>query len=331
MMGSTKIAFPGLGIEEFTVKRVAFEIFGHPVAWYGIIIAIGMLVAVSYIMYRTREYKGITVDDVVDFALFVIIFGVIGARLYYVIFDPTPNYSSFIDVIAIWEGGLAIYGGIIAGAATAMIVCRVKKIHIPCFFDMLAPAVMIAQAIGRWGNFVNGEAHGGETDAFIRMQLNGVCVHPTFLYESLWNILGFVLLNVLYRRRKFDGQVVLGYLAWYGLGRAIIEGLRTDSLYIGPIRVSQLVGILSFVIATGAMIYFLVTGRAKLYESASYKEGKELTAEKTEPMSVIEWVKGIFGKKKTEDAMGEDDADGDSEPTDTDDEEKSETTDKGEQ
>lgn len=324
MMGSTKIAFPGLGIEEFTLDRVAFEVFGHPVAWYGVIIAFGMLVAISYIMFRTREYKGITVDDVIDFALFVIIFGVIGARLYYVIFDPTPNYHSFIDVIAIWEGGLAIYGGIIAGAVTAMTVCKVKKIHIPCFFDMLAPAVMIAQAIGRWGNFVNGEAHGGVTDSFIRMQLNGVCVHPTFLYESLWNVLGFVLLNVLYRRRKFDGQVVLGYLAWYGLGRAIIEGLRTDSLYIGPLRVSQLVGILSFVIATGFMIYFLVSGKAHLYESASYKEGGEAVAEKTENESLIEWIKGIFIKKKAEKT-----ADTEEKADDEGSEEKEETLDEG--
>ena len=270
-MGSSKIAFPGLGIDEFTVERVAFEIFGRPVAWYGIIIAFGMMVAIAYVMYRTREYKGIKSDDIIDFALFIIIFGVIGARLYYVIFDPTPNYDSFIDVIAIWEGGLAIYGGIIAGAATAMIVCLVKKIRIPCFFDMLAPAVMIAQAIGRWGNFINGEAHGGETDIFIRMQLNGVCVHPTFLYESLWNILGFVLLNILYRRRRFDGQIVLGYLAWYGLGRGFIEGLRTDSLYIGPLRVSQLVGFVSFALALGAMLIFLFVKKAPRYASARYK------------------------------------------------------------
>lgn len=270
-MGSSKIAFPGLGIDEFTVERVAFEIFGRPVAWYGIIIAFGMMVAIAYVMYRTREYKGIKSDDIIDFALFIIIFGVIGARLYYVIFDPTPNYDSFIDVIAIWEGGLAIYGGIIAGAVTAMIVCLVKKIRIPCFFDMLAPAVMIAQAIGRWGNFINGEAHGGGTDIFIRMQLNGVCVHPTFLYESLWNILGFVLLNILYRRRRFDGQIVLGYLAWYGLGRGFIEGLRTDSLYIGPLRVSQLVGFVSFALALGAMLIFLFVKKAPIYASARYK------------------------------------------------------------
>ena len=298
-----KIAFPGLGIGEFTVNEVAFTIFGRDVAWYGVIIAIGMVIAVGYIMWRTTQYKGIKPDDVIDFALFVIVFGVIGARLYYVIFDPTPSYHSFIDVIAIWEGGLAIYGGIIAGAITAIIVCLVKKIHIPCFFDMLAPAVMIAQSIGRWGNFVNGEAYGGVTDIFIRMELNGVCVHPTFLYESLWNLVGFILLNVFYNKRKFDGQIVLGYLTWYGLGRGFIEGLRTDSLYIGPLRVSQLVGFISFAVALGIMIYFLITKKAPKYASASYREGadEENTSEGNFDISQItDKVKGFFARFKKE-------------------------------
>ncbi len=266
-----EIGFPGLGIDAFEVDRVAFTLFGREVAWYGVIIAIGMLVAVGYVMWRTKEYKGIKPDDIIDYALFLIVFGVIGARLYYVIFDPTPHYESFIDVIAIWEGGLAIYGGIIAGAITAIVVCLIKKVRIPCFFDMLAPAVMIAQAIGRWGNFVNGEAYGDITDIFIRMELNGVCVHPTFLYESLWNVLGFILLNILYKRRKFDGQIVLGYIAWYGLGRGFIEGLRTDSLYVGPLRVSQLVGFISCAVALSVMIYFWFIKKAPRYASARYK------------------------------------------------------------
>ncbi len=293
-----KIAFPGLGIEEFTLDRVAFTIFGRDVAWYGVIIAIGMIVAVGYIMWRTTQYKGIKPDDVIDFALFVIVFGVIGARLYYVIFDPTPNYHSFIDVIAIWEGGLAIYGGIIAGAATAIVVCLVKKIRIPCFFDMLAPAVMIAQSIGRWGNFVNGEAYGGVTDIFIRMELNGVCVHPTFLYESLWNLLGFILLNIFYKKRKFDGQIVLGYLAWYGLGRGFIEGLRTDSLYIGSLRVSQLVGFLSFALALLSMLYFWFIKKAPRYESASYKpEGESDEKSEDSFAELFAKIKDFFTNK----------------------------------
>ena len=261
------VGFPGLGIEEFELDRVAFELFGHPVAWYGVIIAFGMVVAIAYMMWRTTQYKGLKPDDIIDFALFVIPIGIVGTRLYYVL-SNLDQYHSLKDVLNIREGGLAIYGGIIAGAITSIIICLIKKIHIPCFFDMLAPAVMIAQAIGRWGNFVNAEAHGGVTDVFIRMTINGVAYHPIFLYESLWNVLGFILLNILYKRRKFDGQVVLGYFVWYGLGRGFIEGLRTDSLYIGPLRVSQVVALISCVVAVGVLLYLWFIKKAKIYESA---------------------------------------------------------------
>ena len=295
---STEISFPGLGIPEFTVDRVAFTVFGRPVAWYGVIIAMGMMVAIGYIMWRTTQYKGIKPDDVIDFALFVIIFGVIGARLYYVL-TSDHSYDSFLEVIAVWEGGLAIYGGIIAGAITALVVCRVKRIRCQCFFDMLAPAVMIAQAIGRWGNFCNGEAYGSFTDSFIGMELTHMypsgaeryvgIVHPTFLYESLWNVAGFILLNIFYKKRKFDGQICLGYIAWYGFGRFFIEGLRQDSLWVGPFRISQVVGLLSFIAAMTAMIYFWFFGKGKRYatvslngESSRKESINELEAEKTE-------------------------------------------------
>ena len=290
---SSKIEYPGLGIGEFTIDRVAFTVFGKPVAWYGILIATGMILAILYIMYRVKEYKGITGDDIIDFSLFVVIAGVIGARLYYVI--TSDRDYSFAEIFAIWEGGLAIYGGIIAGGITALLVCRYKKIRYQCFFDMLAPAVMIGQIIGRWGNFCNGEAFGTATESFLRMKLTHVypsgsefyvgMVHPTFLYESLWNLVGFILLNVFYRKRKFDGQIVLGYIAWYGFGRMFIEGLRTDSLYVGPFRISQVVGLLSFLAATGVMIYILVSGKGKRYDSASYKEVQESASENGTPVT----------------------------------------------
>lgn len=305
---STKISFPGLGIDEFTIDRVAFELFGNPVAWYGIIIAIGMIVAIGYVMWRTTQYKGIKSDDVIDFALFVIVFGVIGARLYYVL-TSGHSYNSFIDVIAIWEGGLAIYGGIIAGAITAIVVCRIKKIRIPCFFDMLAPAVMIAQSIGRWGNFCNGEAYGYSYDGIFRMELTHISsmgtvgetisVHPTFLYESLWNLVGFIILTALFNKRKFDGQIVLGYISWYGLGRAFIEGMRSDSLWVGPFRISQVVAILSFVIATGVMLYLWFYKKAGRYESASYKE-VALTDEEIAEAAEYEAAKVELARLKAE-------------------------------
>lgn len=278
---ASEIGFPGIGIEGFRINRTAFTLFGREVAWYGIIIAIGMVLAVLYVMYRTKEYAGITVDDVIDFTLFIIISGVIGARLYYVI---TSDYDySFKEVFAIWEGGLAIYGGIIAGGTAAVLVCLYKKIRPLCFLDMLAPAVMLGQLIGRWGNFCNGEAFGYETTLPWGMELTHITasgmeryvgiVHPTFLYESLWNLIGFILINVLYRKRRFDGQIVMMYFAWYGFGRMFIEGLRTDSLYVGPFRVSQVVGLLTFLAATTLLIIFWKKG--KRYESASYKEAKK--------------------------------------------------------
>ncbi len=271
---SSEIGFPGLGIESFKIDRTAFTLFGREVAWYGIIIALGMVLAVLYVMYRTKEYEGITVDDVIDFTLFIIISGVIGARLYYVI---TSDYSySFKEIFAIWEGGLAIYGGIIGGGTAAVLVCLYKKIRPLCFLDMLAPAVMLGQLIGRWGNFCNGEAFGYETTLPWGMELTHITasgaeryigiVHPTFLYESLWNLVGFILLNVLYRKRKFDGQIVMMYFAWYGFGRMFIEGLRTDSLYVGPFRISQVIGFLTFLAAVTLIIVFWKKG--KRYDSA---------------------------------------------------------------
>lgn len=281
MYTSSRISFPGLGIGEFTINRTAFTVFGVSVAWYGIIIALGMVLAVLYVMYRTKDYKGITPDDIIDFTLFVIIAGIIGARLYYVI--TADHKYSFAEIFKIWEGGLAIYGGIIGGGIAAYIVCRIKKIRPQCFFDMLAPAVMLGQLIGRWGNFCNGEAYGGLTELPWGMSLTHIypsgsetfvgIVHPTFLYESLWNLIGFILINIFYNKRKFDGQIFLAYVGWYGFGRMLIEGLRQDSLWVGPFRISQVVGFLSFMSAAVLMAVFWKKG--KRYESASLRPLKD--------------------------------------------------------
>lgn len=288
MYTSSEIAFPGLGIGEFTINRTAFTVFGINVAWYGLIIAFGMVLAVLYVMMRTRDYKGITPDDIIDFTLFVIIAGIIGARLYYVI--TADHDYSFTEIFKIWEGGLAIYGGIIGGGLAAFAVCKVKKIRPQCFFDMLAPAVMLGQLIGRWGNFCNGEAYGGLTDLPWGMSLTHIypsggetfigIVHPTFLYESLWNLIGFILINIFYKKRKFDGQIFLSYVAWYGFGRMLIEGLRQDSLWVGPFRISQVVGLLSFVAASVLIAVFWKKG--KKYESASLKPVKDSAEEDDE-------------------------------------------------
>lgn len=278
MSTEVQIAFPGIGIEPFTVNKVAFELFGVEVRWYGIIIVLGMIFAFAYAMYRSPQ-EGFTRDEVMDMGLFLVIFGVIGARLYYVIMKwdtfVIPGRSLWQNlkaIVNIRSGGLAIYGGVIAGAATIVVYSVIKKKRWQSALDMVAPGVMIAQAMGRWGNFFNGEAYGGvvsETHPlyFMRMGLypNNVTpgamayVHPTFLYESLWNILGFVLIHFLvYRHKKFHGQVAMSYLAWYGFGRMWIEGLRTDSLYVGNIRISQLVAGLCFVAFTAWIVVMLI-------------------------------------------------------------------------
>ncbi len=269
----TTVSFPGLGIGEFSISRVASSLFGRDVYWYGLIIMLGIVAAFVHTLWRAR-HEGIKSDHVFDMALFIVPTGVIGARLYYVLTTlGSGHYKSFVDVIAIWDGGLAIYGGIIAGAAAVIGVCLFKKLNVLKLMDMIGPGVMLAQAIGRWGNFCNGEAFGeivteGHPLYFLRMGLVSDFAHapmqyyhPTFLYESLWNLVGFAIITALYRKKKFNGQIVLMYLTWYGFGRMFIEGLRTDSLYVGPFRISQVVGAACFALGAAALITLFVLFR----------------------------------------------------------------------
>ncbi len=259
------IGFPGLGIKDFELNPIAFEIFGVKIAWYGIIITAGIILAVAYAYMRGKQSK-LIFDDILDIAFGTVIPGIVGARAYYVFFDwlkNPDNYESFYDVINIRGGGLAIYGGIIFGAIGCIVTLKIKKINILKFFDCMAPGVMIAQALGRWGNFFNAEAYGAETTLPWRMRITyatyNIEVHPTFLYESLWNVIGFTLINlVFWKKRKYDGQILLMYISWYGFGRMLIEGLRQDSLYIGNtgIRVSQLLAFFCFVIGLAVLIFF---------------------------------------------------------------------------
>lgn len=270
------ISFPGLGIEPFHMDRAAFSVFGHDIMWYGIIIALGMVLAYIYASGRAK-YEGVKSDDLVDIGLGIIIFGIIGARLYYVAFEldqfivTSGSFWSNLgltlkNIVSIWHGGLAIYGGIIGGAAAALVISFKKKLKWQVTFDMLAPTVMIGQILGRWGNFVNVEAYGSETNSFLRMGIHTalteggefyreIYVHPTFLYESVWNLVGFIIIASTYHKKKFNGQIALEYLMWYGFGRFFIEGLRTDSLMLGSLRVSQ---VLSALIFTSALVLFIV-------------------------------------------------------------------------
>ena len=284
MKDPTTISFPGIGIDTFAVDKVAFSIGTLEVRWYGVLITLGIALAFVYAAWRGKRNERIVLDDVIDIGLFTVILGVLGARLYYVLTTlDTGRYESLLDVLAIWNGGLAIYGGIIGGCGGILLACHLKKLRWRRVFDMIAPGVMIAQAIGRWGNFFNGEAHGypikdttsfyffsteyqvasGEGTLFhgLRMGLGEgaqILYHPTFFYESIWNIVGFILINLLYKRKKYDGQIALMYFTWYGFGRMFIEGFRSDSLFIPGTtwRISQCLGLVCFVVGVTLLLVF---------------------------------------------------------------------------
>ena len=258
IMTDSPIRFPGLfGDWAITISSKAIDI-GNGIYWYGILIALGMLLALWWCMRQRTKY-GIRDDDLIDGLLWGIPSAIVGARLYYVLFylsefKDHEGHFSWSKAIAIWDGGLAIYGGVIAVVIVAIILCRSRHIKLGAMMDLVVMGLLIGQAIGRWGNFVNGEAHGGPTTLPWGMTIDGQSmVHPTFLYESLWNLAGFVLLHFYSKKRRFKGEIALLYAAWYGAGRAWIEGLRTDSLYIGSVRVSQLLAIISCIAAVAVL------------------------------------------------------------------------------
>jgi phosphatidylglycerol:prolipoprotein diacylglycerol transferase len=256
----TKITFPSLNLSLDPSR--SFHIGPMEIHWYGLLIAVGLLLAVVYACRRCKTF-GLRDSDLIDGVLCIVPFAVICARAYYCIFQWQAYVDDPISVLYIWQGGLAIYGGVIGAAIGIVVYARIKKdkVKLTAVLDITALGFLIGQSIGRWGNFINREAFGAETTSFLRMGLLNKITgevkyyHPTFLYESLWNACGFVLLHFLSKKRKYDGQIALGYVAWYGLGRAMIEGLRTDSLYWGPIRVSQLLAAVSCVAAVAVLIF----------------------------------------------------------------------------
>ena len=255
MLKISKIAFPGIGIGEFEINSVAMSPFGIDIAWYALIITMGMVICVLFASYKASKV-GVHYEHILDMALFTITSGIIGARLYYVAVEY-KRFESFGEIFDIRGGGLAIYGGIIGGALAVFLVCKFKRLRFNVIADFVYPGVMLAQAIGRWGNFMNAEAYGVETTLPWGMTINGRGpFHPTFLYESLWNFIGFaVLVFVLYKRKKYDGQIYYLGAAYYGLGRFMIEGLRTDSMFIGEVRTNQFLAAAAFIIYTGLLIY----------------------------------------------------------------------------
>ena len=274
MMGEY-VAFPGLGIE-IPISR-GFELFGTiTIYWYGVMIALGFALAV---LYALRNYKrfDLKLDPVIDVVLVAAIIAIVCARLYYILFSGrlSEYLANPISIFAIRDGGMAIYGAVIGAFTTGLWMCRLRKVNTLAMFDIASIGFFIGQGLGRWGNFFNQEAFGanttlpwGMTGSSIAMGQNGtgfdpgLPVHPTFLYESLWCLVGFVGLHILSKKAyKFKGQLFATYLMWYGLGRVIFEGLRTDSLMIGPFRVSQLLSAL--LIVAGVVLYYVLVRRAK--------------------------------------------------------------------
>ena len=249
------ISFPFLNLEVNPPRVLSLGIH-----LYGLAIALGLMLAVMYASRRSKEF-GLKEDDLMDGVLWVTPFAIVCARIYYCAFSWEDYAADPISVLYIWNGGIAIYGGVIGAVLGVIVFCRIKKLKVAMVLDLVLMGFLIGQSLGRWGNFFNREAFGAETDSFFRMGLlnekTGITTyyHPTFLYESLWNAAGLVLLHFASKRRKYDGQIALCYAAWYGLGRCMIEGLRVDSLWWGPFRVSQLLAGISCVTAVGVLIW----------------------------------------------------------------------------
>ena len=282
------ISFPFLGLEMDPPRSLSLGPVN--IHLYGLMIALGLLLAVVYACRRSKEF-GIKEDDILDGVLWVTPFAILCARAYYCIFSWEQYADDPISVLYIWHGGLAIYGGVIGAVLGVIVLCKIKKLKIATLLDLVLMGFLIGQSVGRWGNFFNREAFGAETDSFFRMGLHNVKTgvtayfHPTFLYESLWNAAGFVLLHFMSKKRKFDGQIALMYVAWYGLGRCLIEGLRVDSLWWGPFRVSQLLAGVSCLVAVGILLWqnFKPHDPANLFvNQVAAKAAEESKPEETE-------------------------------------------------
>lgn len=285
MMGSMDIAFPNMGIYLKNVPK-SFSVFGFPIAFYGVIIAVGVLAGVLLAAHVAR-LEGLDPDLIWDFAIYAIIFSILGARVYYVIFSWDRYRDNLLGIFNLRNGGLAIYGAVIAAFLTLWVYCTRKKQSFLKLADICVPGLVLGQVIGRWGNFTNREVFGEYTDSLLAMRLptqmvraedisetiaahmaegtNYIQVHPTFLYESLWN-LGLLLLLLLYRKhKKFEGEQWLLYLGGYGLGRAWIEGIRTDTLFIPhtTIAVSQVLAAVLFAVALAADLFLRYRLRKK--------------------------------------------------------------------
>ncbi len=297
MSDGVMISFPGLGIGEFKIDSIAFSPFGIDIRWYAIIICTGIILAFLYFFNRAKRTEKLLEDDVLNVTLLAVPLAIVGARFLYVITN-LEDYDSFFEMINMREGGIAIYGAIIFGALALLGYTRIKKLPTLKFFDAICPAVLIGQIIGRWGNFMNGEAFGlgyGAENLPWRMTVQrfvygkgGVIdttgygyyvAHPTFLYESIWNLLGFVIINLVYKKKRFDGQIFLLYVAWYGFGRGLIEILRSDSLMVFGQKLMVYLGLITCAVAIAFYVIMLRRSKTKPDEVAEFVKAKKQEAD----------------------------------------------------
>lgn len=309
-----EIVFPKLNIS-FNVESEAFSIDGFGIQWYGIIITFGMVLAMLFGFSQMKKY-GIDPDRAIDCVIGGIIGGIVGARIYYVVME-WDNYAGNIkEIINIRNGGLAIYGGIIGATLVGCIIAKIRKVKILPLLDVAGMSLLIGQGIGRWGNFTNHEAFGYNTESLFGMTSGKIRerisymdnpdispdlpVHPCFLYESIWCLTGLLVLYLLSKRRKFDGQMFVMYIGWYGFGRFFIEGLRTDSLMVGNLRISQVLAMLCFISAV--VILIVVGGKVKRMGSdyVFYKDTEE------SKMLIAESEANARKSKKSDDLKTED-------------------------
>lgn len=274
------ISFPGLGIGEFTIDSNAFSIGGFSIKWYAICICLGLILAFIY-GERKAKYFGLNNDDFLDLVLICVPAGLLGARVGYILMD-LKNFPTFKSMISIWNGGLSIYGGLIAAFLAIVITCLIKKINMFNVLDLAGSGILIGQIIGRFGNFFNVEVYGVQTNLPWRMGIgvNGITeyVHPLFLYEALWNLIGFVLILAFLDQRKFRGEVFLWYTGWYGLGRAWMEGLRDVEFQLtaGSIKINQMIAVCAVVLSLAAWIFFRFVKTSVHFESTEVEKTMSL-------------------------------------------------------
>ena len=282
------VSFPALGIE-FTINRVAFSIGGFDVYWYGILLALSLALGLSLVMSKSKEL-GLDQDQILDVTLVSAVCAILNGRIFYILFDPDFTVSSIKEFFNLRGGGIAFYGVLLGGLAAAFVVCKIEKIRFRCLLDGVSLAMLFGQGLGRWGNFMNQETVGTNTDLPWGMysdtiakyiernaehlyEAHGIVltdgpVHPCFLYESIWCFIGlFVMLHVL-KKKRFDGEMFLKYLIWNGIGRGVIENFRTDALFLGNIRMSQFVCVSLAVI--GAVILFITNRKIKAHNDPEY-------------------------------------------------------------